>query len=208
MLTQEELDKLLEQGADGLSDDTTAVKPEQPSLQAAAEPDLSQDMDWGAAFEEAAKGGDAAAAKAMDDPSRGLGGVQSASIAQPTAAQQPAQSPSRPQRFTNAAPPVFDDLSRKDKAGGAQTDRANLDFILDIPLDIAVELGRTKMQIRDLLQLGQGSIVTLNKLAGEPAEIYINQKLIGKGEVVVINDKFGVRLNEIISPADRVKNLA
>ncbi len=207
MLTQEELDKLLEQGADSLSDDTTAAKPE-PSLQTAPEPDLSQDMDWGAAFEEAAKAGDSAAAKAMEDPSRGIGGAQPASTKQPAAPQQPVQLSSKPSKFTNAAPPVFDELSRKDKGGGAQIDRPNLDFILDIPLDIAVELGRTKMQIRDLLQLGQGSIVTLNKLAGEPAEIYINQKLIGKGEVVVINDKFGIRLNEIISPADRVKNLA
>lgn len=207
MLTQEELDKLLEQGADSLSDEPTAAKPE-PPLQATAEHDISQDMDWGAAFEEAAKAGDAAAAKAMDDPSRGLGGAQPASSPQP-APQQPVPPASKqPPKFTNAAPPVFDDLSRKDKGGGAQVERPNLDFILDIPLDIAVELGRTKMQIRDLLQLGQGSIVTLNKLAGEPAEIYINQKLIGKGEVVVINDKFGIRLNEIISPADRVKNLA
>ncbi|MDD3553987.1 MAG: flagellar motor switch protein FliN [Deltaproteobacteria bacterium] len=205
MLTQEELDKLLEQGAEGLEE--TPAKPEPPP-QAAAEPDLSQDMDWGAAFEEAAKAGDAAAAKAMDDPSRGLGGAEPASLKQPTAVQQPAPVTSKPPKFTSAAPPVFDDLSKKGKVSGAQVDRPNLDFILDIPLDIAVELGRTKMQIRDLLQLGQGSIVTLNKLAGEPAEIYINQKLIGKGEVVVINEKFGIRLNEIISPADRVKNLA
>ncbi|MEZ0328020.1 MAG: flagellar motor switch protein FliN [Dissulfuribacterales bacterium] len=207
MLTQEELDKLLEQGVDSLSDETTNAKPE-PPLQAAAEHDISQDMDWEAAFEEAAKAGDSAAAKAMDDPSRGLGGAKPASSSQSAAAQQPASPSSKPSKFTNAASPVFDDLSKKDKGGGAQVDRPNLDFILDIPLDIAVELGRTKMQIRDLLQLGQGSIVTLNKLAGEPAEIYINQKLIGRGEVVVINEKFGIRLNEIISPADRVKNLA
>ena len=84
---------------------------------------------------------------------------------------------------------------------------SNLDFILDIPLEISVELGRTKMLIGDLLQLGQGSVVELNKLAGEPLEILVNQKLIARGEVVVVNEKFGVRLTDVISPAERVKQL-
>jgi flagellar motor switch protein FliN len=83
----------------------------------------------------------------------------------------------------------------------------NLDFILDIPLEVSVELGRTKMLISDLLQLGQGSVVELTKLAGEPLEIFVNQKLVARGEVVVVNEKFGVRLTDIISPADRVKQL-
>lgn len=84
----------------------------------------------------------------------------------------------------------------------------DLDFILDIPLELSVELGRARMLINDLLQLGQGSIVELNKLAGEPLEIYINRKLIAKGEVVVVNEKFGVRLTDIITPMDRVKSLS
>lgn len=83
-----------------------------------------------------------------------------------------------------------------------------LDFILDIPLELSVELGRTRMLVNDLLQLGQGSIVELNKLAGEPLEVYINRKLIARGEVVVVNEKFGVRLTDIITPMDRVKSLA
>lgn len=82
-----------------------------------------------------------------------------------------------------------------------------LDFILDIPLELSVELGKTKMLVNDLLQLGQGSIIELNKLAGEPLEIYINRKLVARGEVVVINEKFGVRLTDIISPMERVKSL-
>jgi flagellar motor switch protein FliN/FliY len=82
-----------------------------------------------------------------------------------------------------------------------------LDFILDIPLELSVELGKSKMLVNDLLQLGQGSIVELNKLAGEPVEIYINHKLIARGEVVVVNEKFGVRLTDIISPMDRVRSL-
>jgi len=84
----------------------------------------------------------------------------------------------------------------------------DLDFILDIPLELSVELGRTRMLVNDLLQLGQGSIVELNKLAGEPLEIYINRKLIARGEVVVVNEKFGVRLTDIITPMDRVKSLS
>ena len=86
-------------------------------------------------------------------------------------------------------------------------DLPNLDFILDIPLEVTVELGRTKMLISDLLQLGQGSVIELTKLAGEPMEILINQKLIARGEVVMVNEKFGVRLTDIISPAERVKQL-
>ncbi len=83
-----------------------------------------------------------------------------------------------------------------------------LDFILDIPLELSVELGKTKMLVNDLLQLGQGSIIELNKLAGEPLEVYINTKLIARGEVVVVNEKFGVRLTDVITPIDRVKSLA
>jgi flagellar motor switch protein FliN len=84
---------------------------------------------------------------------------------------------------------------------------SNLDFILDIPLEVSVELGRTKMLISDLLQLGQGSVIELTKLAGEPLEILVNQKLVARGEVVVVNEKFGVRLTDIISPMERVKQL-
>jgi flagellar motor switch protein FliN/FliY len=83
-----------------------------------------------------------------------------------------------------------------------------LDFILDIPLELSVELGKTKMLVNDLLQLGQGSVIELNKLAGEPLEVYINRKLIARGEVVVVNEKFGVRLTDVITPIDRVKSLA
>ena len=83
----------------------------------------------------------------------------------------------------------------------------NLDFILDIPLTISVELGRTKMVINDMLQLGQGSVIELAKLAGEPLDIYVNGKLMARGEVVLVNDKFGVRLTDILSPVERVKKL-
>jgi len=84
---------------------------------------------------------------------------------------------------------------------------SNIELLLDIPLEISAELGRTRMIINDLLQLGQGSVIELNKLAGEPLEILVNQKLIARGEVVVVNEKFGIRLTDIISPLERIKQL-
>jgi flagellar motor switch protein FliN len=98
---------------------------------------------------------------------------------------------------------TFEELSES-KTGNTARD---LEFLLDIPLMISVELGRTKMLINDLLQLGQGSVIELEKLAGEPMEIYVNNRLIARGEVVVVNEKFGVRLTDIISPSERVRQL-
>jgi flagellar motor switch protein FliN/FliY len=83
----------------------------------------------------------------------------------------------------------------------------NLDFILDIPLKVSVELGRTNVVIKDLLQLGQGSVLELDKLAGEPLEVLVNGKLVARGEVVVVNEKFGIRLTDIISPIERIETL-
>ena len=83
----------------------------------------------------------------------------------------------------------------------------NLDFILDIPLKVTVELGRTSVVIKDLLQLGQGSVLELDKLAGEPLEILVNGKLVAKGEVVVVNEKFGIRLTDVVSPTERIRRL-
>lgn len=88
-----------------------------------------------------------------------------------------------------------------------QTPVHSLDFILDIPLKVSVELGRTKMPIRDVLALAQGSVVELSKFAGEPLEVLINDKLIARGEVVVVNEKFGIRLTDIISPVERIEQL-
>jgi len=83
-----------------------------------------------------------------------------------------------------------------------------LDFILDIPLEVTVEMGRTRMLINDLLQIGQGSVIELNRMAGEPLDILINNKLIARGEVVVVSEKFGIRITDIVSPLERVKRLA
>ncbi len=83
----------------------------------------------------------------------------------------------------------------------------NLNLILDIPLKVTVELGRTKMPVSDLLNLTQGSVIELAKLAGEPMEVLVNDKLIARGEAVVVNEKFGVRLTDIISPTERIEQL-
>ncbi len=88
-----------------------------------------------------------------------------------------------------------------------QKEKYDVDLILDIPLDVSVELGKVRMIVNDLLQLGQGSIIELNKPVGESLEIYINNKLVARGEVVVVDEKFGIRVTDIISPLERVKTL-
>ena len=97
--------------------------------------------------------------------------------------------------------PVFDAST----AGLAAAN--NLDMILDIPVSLTVELGRTKIAIRNLLQLAQGSVVELDGLAGEPMSVLVNGTLVAQGEVVVVNDKFGIRLTDIITPSERIRKL-
>jgi len=99
---------------------------------------------------------------------------------------------------------IFKDLSAAD----LQTNTPNdIDFILDIPVQLTVELGRTKIAIKNLLQLAQGSVVELDGMAGEPMDVLVNGCLIAQGEVVVVNDKFGIRLTDIITPAERIRKL-
>jgi flagellar motor switch protein FliN/FliY len=84
----------------------------------------------------------------------------------------------------------------------------NLDFLMDVSLQVSVEVGRARMTINDLLQMGAGSVVELEKLAGEPLDIFINGKPVARGEAVIVNEKFGVRLTDIISPEERVEGIA
>ena len=83
----------------------------------------------------------------------------------------------------------------------------NLEFLLDIPLNVSVEVGRTRILIKDLLQLHEGNVIELDKLAGEPLDVYVNSRLVAKGEAVMVNDKFGIRLTEVVSPAERLEKL-
>ncbi|MES9811712.1 MAG: flagellar motor switch protein FliN [Candidatus Thiodiazotropha sp.] len=102
-----------------------------------------------------------------------------------------------------AAAASFDEL--QDEPGN---DAVNMDAILDVPVTISMEIGRTKINIRNLLQLNQGSVVELDRLAGEPMDVLVNGTLIAQGEVVVVNEKFGLRLTDIISPSERVKRIS
>ncbi len=86
-------------------------------------------------------------------------------------------------------------------------DERGIDLLLDIPLEVSVEVGRSRILVRDLLQLQEGSLVELDKLAGEPLDLYVNSRLIARGEAVVVNEKFGLRLTDVVSPAERIENL-
>jgi flagellar motor switch protein FliN/FliY len=107
-------------------------------------------------------------------------------------------------RNTNVQPVQFSNLS---SPAYGQVDENNLNLLMDIPLKVTVELGRTQKQIKDILELSQGSIIELDKLAGEPVDILVNNKLIAKGEVVVIDENFGVRVTDIVSQWDRIQKL-
>lgn len=97
-------------------------------------------------------------------------------------------------------------LEKLDDEGRSHSE-VNLDMVLDIPVTISMEIGRTRINIRNLLQLSQGSVVELDRLAGEPMDVLVNDTLIAHGEVVVVNDKFGIRLTDVISAAERIKKL-
>ena len=92
-------------------------------------------------------------------------------------------------------------------AADNQSAGKNLDFLLDIPLQISVEVGRSRILVKDLLQMREGFIVELDKLAGEPLDLYINSRLIARGEAVMVNDKYGLRLTDVVSPSERIENL-
>ncbi|MCC6501711.1 MAG: flagellar motor switch protein FliN [Deltaproteobacteria bacterium] len=140
----------------------------------------SMDDQWGAAFAEEKQ---AQATQEQEKP------------AQPQAQPQP-------KRDVVVRPASFGNVKNENNG-----QIANMDMILDIPLTISVEIGRTKMVVKDLLQLSQGAVVELEKLAGEPMEILINGRLIARGEAVVVNEKFGVKLTDIVSPAERISRL-
>jgi len=103
----------------------------------------------------------------------------------------------------SAARAAFDPLTAE---AGIASD-LNLDVILDVPVTLSLEVGRARIPIRNLLQLNQGSVVELERAAGEPLDLYVNGTLIAQGEVVVVNDRFGVRLTDVVSPAERIKRL-
>jgi flagellar motor switch protein FliN/FliY len=89
---------------------------------------------------------------------------------------------------------------------GPQSEKG-IELLLDIPLQVSVEVGRARILVRDLLQMQEGTLIELEKLAGEPLDLYVNSRLIARGEAVVVNEKFGLRLTDVVSPAERIENL-
>ncbi len=97
----------------------------------------------------------------------------------------------------------FDELGERPAAEGGQD--INLDVVLNVDLDLSLEVGRTTISVKNLLQLNQGSVVELDRLAGEPLDVLVNGTLVARGEVVVVNDKYGIRLTDVVSPAERIR---
>lgn len=116
---------------------------------------------------------------------------------------QPPPPEAKPEPKREVSPMQFSELQNQGQSAGG----LDLDFILEIPLKISAELGRTQMLVSDLLALGAGSVIELEKTAGEPVDIYVNNRLIARGEVVVANEKFGVRLTDVVSHSERINNL-
>jgi len=144
---------------------------------------------------------------------QGTGGMDDqwgAAFAEEKKAQEKAETEKAPQPQAQQQP-KRDVVVRPASFGAVKNENngqiANMDMILDIPLTVSVEIGRTRMMVKDLLQLGQGAVVELEKLAGEPMEILVNGRLIARGEAVVVNEKFGVKLTDIVSPAERISRL-
>ncbi len=144
------------------------------------EDNASADGDWAAALEEQAAAGGTAAS--------GDGAGEQAQQAAPDAGVDRAQ---------------FEELDPEPVAAGD----GNLDVVLDIPVTISMETGRTRINIRNLLQLNQGSVVELDRIAGEPMDVLVNGTLIAHGEVVVVNERLGIRLTDVISPSERIRKL-
>jgi len=102
---------------------------------------------------------------------------------------------------------MWGDLAPTPAAATAPSGDVNLDLILDVPVTLSLEVGRVRIPIRNLLQLNQGSVVELERLAGEPLDVFVNGTLVAQGEVVVVNERFGVRLTDVVSPSERIKRL-
>jgi flagellar motor switch protein FliN len=115
---------------------------------------------------------------------------------------------------TRPAPEEIQELLQNDPTGGSKTTKPatlkadrGLDFLYDIPLQISVEVGRSKILLKDLLKMGEGYVIELDKLAGEPLDLYVNARLIARGEAVMVGEKFGIRLTDVVSASDRIENL-
>lgn len=166
----------------------------------------SDEIDWAAAMAEQAAGTQTNQAEGLAEAADDWAAALAEQTAAETARQAAEANADPAPTVESTAAPAGDALFKPliDTAEGAQSD---IDMIMDIPVQLSVELGRTQLTIRNILQLGQGSVVELDGLAGEPMDIFVNGYLIAQGEVVVVDDKYGIRVTDIITPADRINRL-
>ena len=188
------------QDSDAFEADWAAAMAEQEAgeqtEQAAPTAADSPEDDWAAALAEQQAATDSTTADSTQ--ADGLGGAEddwASALAEQTAASQ--------DQSSAAQQHVFQPLN-KPAASGVGSD---IDMIMDIPVQLSVELGRTRLTLKNILQLGQGSVVELDGLAGEPLDVYVNGYLIAQGEVVVVEDKYGIRITDIVTPSDRIQRL-
>lgn len=164
------------------------------------------EADWAAAMAEQQAGEQSAADAGTQ--ADGLGSVSAddwaSALAEQTMGTEDSASPSaKSEPAEAAAPHVFQPLNKPTSEAG----RSDIDMIMDIPVQLSVELGRTRLTLKNILQLGQGSVVELDGLAGEPLDVFVNGYLIAQGEVVVVEDKYGIRITDIVTPSDRIHRL-
>ncbi|ASK20971.1 MULTISPECIES: flagellar motor switch protein FliN [unclassified Halomonas] len=158
------------------------------------------DDDWADAMSEQEEPSSSADAAGEEDP-------WAAAMAEQEAAEEADASSSEPEPEAPVAKPASDEVFRPLSAESGHAESRDLEMIMDIPVKLTVELGRTKLTIKQLLELAQGSVIELEGLAGEPMDILINGYLIAQGEVVVVEDKYGIRITEIITPSERIHKL-
>ncbi|MCP1726444.1 flagellar motor switch protein FliN/FliY [Natronospira proteinivora] len=143
-----------------------------------------------------------------DDKKDGLSEEERQQIEEMEAAQQEGEGASADKSDGSSVEKAeFDHLNAGSGLGASGSEDVNLEMILDLNVNLAMEVGRTKISIRNLLQLSQGSVVELDRFAGEPLDVTVNGTLVAHGEVVVVNEKFGIRLTDVISPSERIKKL-
>ncbi|KPA18194.1 flagellar motor switch protein FliN [Candidatus Magnetomorum sp. HK-1] len=195
-MSQDDLDALMGGGGGDAGDDDDDGAMSQDDLDAmlgggggesgGGDADDDDEIDWGSAFAEAAAGGDSAAAEAITTGQSGMADETDEE-----------EDDEEYEEDEEAQPFIPEDL-----------DIPHIHFILDLPLELTVEIGRTIMNVKTLLQQNQGSVIELNKDADEPVEIFVGKKLMATGEVVVVDDNFGVRIEDVASQADRIRSLA
>ncbi len=195
-LSKDDVDSLL--GESGETPNGTAQADQPAPADEAAPADQAPPSDEASPAGDASPAGEGAAADApAAGPDEAAQAQRSADAAVGVMTE-----PSEPEQV-NAQPVEFSQLTNRAEPGEAR----KIDFLLDVPVTVTVELGRTSMVIRDALSLGGGSVVELNKLAGEPVDVLINNKLVARAEVVVVNENFGVKVIDIVSPEERLRYL-